>query len=468
MGIRLKKAGIESFTIYEKAEDLGGTWRDNTYPGAACDVPSHVYSYSFEPNPAFTRKYSGQAEIRAYLMGVAERHGLLPHLRFGMEATAARFDEDARLWRVSFLGHPEVSSDVVITGLGQLNRPAVPRFSGLDSFEGTVAHSARFGKGVEVRGRRVGVVGSGASAIQIIPQVAKDAERLTVFQRTPNWIVSRRDRAYSSLEKWFFRHVPATLKAYRSAMYLQLDSRFFALTTDAPFRPMLEKMALRHLESQVARPELREALTPEYPIGCKRILISDDFYPALQLPNVELVTDAIAGFEPGGIRTKAGVFHPLDAVIFATGFETTSFLAPMAVHGRGGSSLAEAWKDGAEAYFGVAVADFPNLFMLYGPNTNLGHNSIIFMLECQVAYIARCIERLSEYGLATLEVRRDAMDRYNAHIAEELSQTIWSAGCDSWYKTASGKITNNWSTFTSAYWWRTRHVDWSAFKGESA
>jgi cation diffusion facilitator CzcD-associated flavoprotein CzcO len=437
------------------------------YPGAACDIPSHLYSFSFAPNPDFSRKYSPQPEIQRYLEELAERHGIVPHVRFGQEVTAAHFDEAEHLWRLSFRDGSQVATEVVVTGVGQLNRPVIPDFPGLADFAGESMHSARYAPGADFAGKRVAVVGSGASAIQIVPELARTAAKLSVFQRTPNWMVPRGDRAYSAVERAVFRRFPRVLEAYRAALYARLDLRFFGLR-DERFRKVADRLAREHLAAHVPAGRLRDQLTPDYPVGCKRILLSDDYYPALQRPNVELVTDRIARFEAGGIRSASGTLTELDAVVFATGFDSHSFLAPMKVTGRGSEGLDQAWKNGAEAYLGVAISGFPNLFMLYGPNTNLGHNSIIFMIECQVAYLIQCIERLRTRKLASLEVRRDAMQRYNAELQEALGRTVWAADCDSWYKDELGRNVNNWGSFTTAYWWRTRSPEWAAFREERA
>jgi cation diffusion facilitator CzcD-associated flavoprotein CzcO len=468
MAVALKRAGIHSFTIYDKNEGLGGTWRDNEYPGAACDIPSHLYSFSFDPNPDFSRKYSAQTEIRRYLEGVAERHQLLPHFRFGKEATRARFDDKAHTWRLAFRDGTEVTTDVVITGTGQLNLPIIPDFPGLESFDGKKMHSARFDPRYDVTGRRVAVIGSGASAVQIVPQVAARAAHLSVFQRSAHWVMPRNDRGYAALERWAFRKMPQLLEAYRSLLYVKHEVWFLPLANVGIAQRIATTLAERHLETQIPDPALRQRLTPDFPIGCKRILISDDYYPAFNRPNVDLVTDRIQQFEPAGIRDASGKLHEVGTVIFATGFDSTAFLAPMEIRGRYGTRLEDAWKGGAEAYLGMSVSGFPNLFLLYGPNTNLGHNSIIFMIECQVNYVVQCIERMREKRLSTFEVRHDAMTRYNQGLDEDLAKTIWSAGCDSWYKNEAGKITNNWSSFTTAYWWRTRRPKWSAFAEERA
>jgi cation diffusion facilitator CzcD-associated flavoprotein CzcO len=463
MGIRLKQAGIHSFSIYEKASKVGGTWRENTYPGCGCDVPSHLYSFSFEPCPTFSRKYSLQPEIERYLDHCAEKYGILPHVHFGTEIAHARFEEAEAKWIIRTRAGEEITADILVTGTGQLNRPATPHFQGLTEFEGAAFHSALYEHDHDLSRQRVAVIGNGASAVQLVPRIAEEAVHLSVFQRTPNWIVPRGDRAYGPFARWVFRHLPLVLYLYRALIYWMHEARFFALQKGAPVGARLQEQAVRFMESQVGTPDLRAKLTPSYPIGCKRIIISDDYYPAFERKNVELVTDAIERFSREGIVTRNGVTHPVDTVVFATGFETMTFLAPMEIEGREGRTLSEAWRDGAEAYLGIAVSGFPNLFLLYGPNTNLGHNSIIFMIECQVGYVMQLIQRMQKNG-AALEVRGEAMRRYNQQLQLDLANTTWGEGCTSWYKTASGKVTNNWSGFTVQYWWRTRRPDFRAFE----
>ena len=463
MGIALKRAGFHAFTIYEKSDRLGGTWYENSYPGAGCDVPSHLYCFSFEPNPDWSRKFSLQPEIQRYLDGCARKYGVLPHVRFGTEIAGARFDAAAGVWRIRTRAAEELAANVLVSGTGQLNRPFVPAIPGLDEFQGVHFHSARWRHEQDLRGKRVAVVGNGASAVQFIPPVAAVAEHVTVFQRTANWIIPRNDRAYRGVEKAMFRWVPFLLKLYRWLIYLQLEVRFFGFFEGSWLGRRLQQAATEYMHSLIADPVLREKLTPDYPVGCKRILISDDYYQALARPNVDVVIAPIMRVTRDGVVTADGTTHAADAVIFATGFETTSFLAPMEIAGPDGRTLTEAWRDGAEAYMGVAVAGFPNLFLLYGPNTNLGHNSIIFMIECQVRYVVQCIQRLAHERARSIAVRPDVMVAYNAELQRDIKQTAWNAGCSSWYKTASGKITNNWSGFTLQYWWRTRHPDARAF-----
>lgn len=464
MAVQLEQAGYSDFTILEKSERVGGTWHDNSYPGAACDVPSHLYSFSFETKPDWSRKFSPQPEIQAYFQHVAEKYRLLPRIRFGVEITSATFDEDRGLWRLrDHTGH-EHEAEILISGLGQLNRPQVPDLPGLESFEGARWHSARWNHDFDPAGRRVAVIGNAASALQFIPRIAPEVERLFVFQRSPNYVIPRRDRAYTDREKWAYARVPGLERLYRAWIWLRLELNWFAFTPDTWLSRKIREGALQYLHAMVPDPELRAALTPDYPVGCKRLLISDDYYQAMVRPDVELVTTPIDRIAPHGLVTTDGATRDVDAIIFATGFDTTSFLAPLEVEGRGGAKLREVWKEGAEAHLGITVAGFPNLFLLYGPNTNLGHNSILFMIESQVRYIVQCIQELERRDAAWLDVRRPAMLRSNAELQHALAKTSWSAGCGSWYKTASGKITNNWKGFTTEYWWRTRQPDFADFE----
>ena len=464
MGVQLHRAGFRDFTIFEKSDGVGGTWHDNTYPGAACDVPSHLYSFSFESKRDWSRKFAPQPEIRAYFEGLAKRWGLLPRTRFGVEVTGASFDEERGQWRLRTRTGEEHVADVLVSGLGQLNRPHVPDFPGLASYEGATWHSARWNHDFEVAGKRIAVIGNAASALQFIPKLAETAARVHVFQRTPNYVIPRFDREFTARELWAFEHVPGWQRLYRWWIWARLEANWAAFKPGSWWSRVFRKGALKYLETLVQDPALRAALTPDYPIGCKRILISDDYYQAMVRPNVELVTSPIERIEPRGLVTRDGTLREVDAIVFATGFETTSFLAPLDIEGRNGLKLREVWKDGAEAYLGIVVSGFPNFFMLYGPNTNLGHNSILFMIECQVNYAIRCLQELVRRDLAWLDVRRDVQDRFNAELQRALRSTAWNAACGSWYKTESGKITNNWKGTTTEYWWRTRRPDVSAFE----
>ena len=463
IAIKLQKAGIDSFTILEKAASVGGTWRDNTYPGSGCDVPSMLYSYSFEPKADWSRKFAGQAEIVDYFEGVARKYQLLPHIRFNTEVTDARFDEEAGLWRIRTASGEEIAANVLISGVGQLNRPAFPKIDGLDLFKGAAFHSARWDHAVDLTGKNVAVIGNGASAIQFVPEIAPKVGRLTIFQRTPNWCVPKPDRPFTEREKKLFRSMPWLVRAQRWLTWITLERNFLAFTQGSWFGKLFEKASKKELEAHIKDPELRRKLTPDYPAGCKRILLTNDWFPALARPNVDVETSHIARITENAVVTEDGVSHPADVVIFATGFESTDFLAPMKLVGRGNADLNDVWAAGAEAHRGVAVAGFPNFFMLYGPNTNLGHNSIIFMIECQANYVAQCVQALQNGRLRYIDVRKEAMAEFNAALQKDMQKTVWAAGCSSWYKTADGKVTNNWSSFTAKYWWEMRHPDFAEY-----
>ncbi|MDO8838445.1 MAG: NAD(P)/FAD-dependent oxidoreductase [Parvibaculum sp.] len=463
MAIKLRNAGIDNITILEKGPSVGGTWRDNTYPGSGCDVPSMLYSYSFEPKADWSRKFAGQAEIVDYFEGVARKYGLMPHIRFNTEVTEARFDEEAGLWRIRTATGEEFAANVLVSGVGQLNRPAFPKIDGLDSFKGAAFHSARWDHAVDLAGKNVAVIGNGASAIQFVPEIAPKTGKLTIFQRTPNWCVPKADRPFTEREKKLFRAFPLLVRAQRWLTWIMLERNFLAFTQGSWFGKLFEKASKKELEAHIKDPELRRKLTPDYPAGCKRILLTNDWFPALARPNVDVETSHIARVSENAVVTEDGVSHPADVIIYATGFESTDFLAPMKVVGRGNADLNEVWSRGAEAHRGVAVAGFPNFFMLYGPNTNLGHNSIIFMIECQANYITQCVQALQNGKLRYIDVRKEAMAEFNAALQKDMQKTVWAAGCSSWYKTADGKVTNNWSSFTARYWWQMRHPDFAEY-----
>ena len=463
MAIKLQKAGIDNFTILEKGPSVGGTWRDNTYPGSGCDVPSMLYSYSFEPKPDWSRKFAGQAEIVDYFEGVARKYGLMPHIRFNTEVTEARFDEEAGLWRIRTASGEEIAANVLISGVGQLNRPAYPKIDGLDAFKGAQFHSARWDHSVDLTGKNVAVIGNGASAIQFVPEIAPEVGKLTIFQRTPNWCVPKPDRPFTEREKKLFRSMPWLVRAQRWLTWMMLERNYLAFTQGSLFGKLFERASKKELEAHISDPELRRKLTPDYPAGCKRILLTNDWFPTLARPNVHVETSHIARITDNAVVTEDGVSHPADVVILATGFESTDFLSPMKIVGRGNADLNDVWAAGAEAHRGVAVAGFPNFFMLYGPNTNLGHNSIIFMIECQANYIAQCAQALQNGKLRYIDVRKEAMAEFNRVLQKDMQKTVWAAGCASWYKTADGKVTNNWSSFTAKYWWEMRHPDFAEY-----
>lgn len=449
--IKLKEAGFGRLTVLEKGDRIGGTWRENTYPGACCDVPSRLYSYSFALNPDWSRAFSPHDEIRAYMDRVAAQFGVADRFRFNAEVEKAEWDEAAGRWVVTLKSGETLSAPVLISGLGQLNKPGYAGIPGVAAFKGDSWHSARWRHDVDLTGKTVGCIGAGASAIQYIPEIAKAAGKVVIFQRTPNYIVPRMDRAFSSLEKWLFRTLPFTDRLMRNLFWFMMDKRFEAFKLGSKAGETFKTQALAYLDSVVTNPDLKAKLTPDYEIGCKRILVSDDYYQALMAPNVELVTQAVETVTASGVKTRDGAEHACDVLVYGTGFVTTDFIHPVEITGAGGRSLAEAWKDGAEAYLGVTVASFPNLFMLYGPNTNLGHNSIIVMIEAQVGYVVEAMKELKRRKAKALTVTPEAFKRFNDELQADLAKTAWAGSCSSWYKTASGKITNNWSGDTATY-----------------
>ncbi len=459
MAIQLKRAGIESFTILEKAHRLGGTWRDNTYPGAACDSPAFAYCYSFEQKTDWSRKWSPQPEILGYLEHCARKYDVLRHIRFDTEVAGARFDEAAGAWRVRTTAGETLDAEVLVSGVGQLNRPSAPALPGLERFRGVSFHSARWRHDVDLAGKRVAVIGNAASAIQFVPQIAPVVQRLSVFQRSANWMVPRNNRPYGKREKRLFERFPRVARLYRWWLWFTYEQTFPVFRRNRLMSRLMTYVAERNIRDRVADAALRRTLRPDYPIGAKRILISDDYYQALGRENVEVVTGAIERVTGDAIVTRDGRAVPADVIILATGFDSTSFLVPMRLEGLGGRVLEETWQDGAEAYLGISVAGFPNFFMLYGPNTNLGHNSIIFMLECQVSYITACLRALAARDLAYIDVRAEVMRRFNDELQAVLARRVWATVAKSWYKRADGRITNNWSGSTIAYWWRTRRAD---------
>jgi cation diffusion facilitator CzcD-associated flavoprotein CzcO len=468
MAIRLLELEIDDITILEKSDGFGGTWRDNTYPGCACDAPSHLYSFSFAPNPDWSRKFAPQPEILDYMERVAAEHDLGRFTRFGVEVAEARYLEDAMEWQLRTTDGDTMRCDVIVAAMGQLNRPATPEIPGLVDFEGTTFHSARWDHSHDLHGERVAVIGNGASAVQFVPEIAPAVEHLTLFQRSANWIAPKPDRVYPGWEKRLYRWLPWLRRAYRNKIYLSFEARFVMFHRNSRLGRAFMQQARKGLHAKVvARDITAEMVVPDYPPGCKRILISNDYYPALHRQNVTVTTAPISGIEANAVLTEDGERHEVDTIVFGTGFESTRFLAPVEVVGRDGRSLSSVWRDGAAAYLGISVPDFPNLFLLYGPNTNLGHNSIIFMLECQVRYVASLLAEMIDRRARSVEVSHDAMRSYEDGLDRALENTVWADSCDSWYKTATGRITNNWPHTTVSYWLRTRHPETCDYRFEA-
>jgi cation diffusion facilitator CzcD-associated flavoprotein CzcO len=458
MAIRLREAGIEDFVVLEKADDIGGTWRDNRYPGCACDVPSHLYSFSFAPNPEWTSTFSSQPEIWDYLRGCAERYGVMAHVRLGHELLDAAWDEEAQRWRLE-TSRGELTAQALVLGTGPLSAPSIPDLPGLERFEGTTFHSATWDLDHDLARERVAVIGTGASAIQFVPQIQPRVGRLHLFQRTAPWIMPRPDRPLKGWERRLYRALPAAQLLMRAGIYWARES--FVLGFRHP-RVMRwgERLALRHLHRQVRDPELRRTLTPTYRMGCKRVLISNDYLPALARENVEVVTDAIREIRARSIVGADGTEREVDTIIFATGFHVTDMPAAERVRGRDGRSLAEVWDGSPQAHMGAMVAGCPNLFFLVGPNTGLGHNSIVFMIESQCNYVLDALRLMEAGGAAEVEVRPEAQAAYNKSIQEQMRGTVWTeGGCASWYLDAKGRNSTLWPTFTWPFRERTRRLD---------
>lgn len=448
--IELRKRGFDDIVIWEKADDLGGVWRDNTYPGAACDVPSPFYSYSFEPNPRWPHRFSRQPAILDYIHHVADRYDLRRHLRLGVEVRTARFDEASGHWFVQTSDGETTTLDVLVPAVGQLSRPSIPAIAGAQTFNGPMFHSARWRHDLDLAGKRVAVIGTGASAIQFVPEVQKVAGHLTVFQRTPPYILPRPDRKYSALHHLLFDRLRPSQLVERAGSYALVETLSFAWLHAKPLAALIRRVSQRHMRKQAAaRPGLFEKIWPDYAIGCKRVLFADDYVPALTQPNVDLITENIAEITPSGVRTTDGRTHEADVIIWGTGFATTEFLAPMDIIGVGGRELATEWKDGAHAYFGLTVPHFPNFVIMYGPNTNTGGGSIIYFLEAQAHYLGEFVERLVEVG-APLQVRDEVEQEHDADIQAELNTSVWTQ-CSSWYRTASGRVTVNWPRLGVTY-----------------
>jgi cation diffusion facilitator CzcD-associated flavoprotein CzcO len=450
MAIRLRQQGIEDFVLLERAEDFGGTWRDNSYPGCACDVPSHLYSFSFEPNPDWTRAFSPQPEIWAYLRRCAERHGLRAKTRFGHEVLGADWDAEQQRWSVETSGGT-LSAEVLISGMGALSDPAIPDIPGLESFRGTRFHSATWDHEYDLAGKRVAVIGTGASAIQFVPEIQPKVARLDLYQRTPPWVIPRRDRPITRIERRLFRAFPALQRAVRDAIYWGRES--FVLGFRHPrVMARLERLARAHLRRQVPDRELRAKLTPRYRLGCKRVLISNDYLRSLTNANVQVLDAGIERIAENAVLGRDGTAREVDAIIFGTGFLIGDIPAAHRLRGSDGRTLAEQWSGSMQAHRGTMVAGFPNFFFLLGPNTGLGHTSVVYMIEAQIEYVLSCLERMQREGAAELEPRPQAQAAFNERVQRMTRGTVWThGGCQSWYLDANGRNTTLWPGFTFAF-----------------
>jgi cation diffusion facilitator CzcD-associated flavoprotein CzcO len=465
MAHRLRADGDRDFVVLERAQDVGGTWRDNSYPGCACDVPSNLYSWSFAQNPTWSRSFSRQPEIHAYMKQVAARTGLLDHVRFGHRVDGAAWDDAEQVWRIS-TSQGDYTAETLISGMGGLYEPNIPQIAGLDEFAGPVFHSARWRHDVDLAGKRVAVIGTGASAIQFVPQLQQRVGHLTLFQRTAPWLLPRTDRPLKRWNNAIYRYVPGAQRLVRWGLYWGRE--LFAIPVLWPrHTERLEAVATGHLHRAVKDPELRAKLTPDYRIGCKRMLLSNDYYPALTRENVHVETHGIERIEDGAIVTADGARHEVDAIVFGTGFHVTDSPVAKMVRGRDGRTLEEVWDGTMQAYLGTSVAGFPNFFMLLGPNTALGHTSVVVMIEGQIEHVRRVLAERGRRGAQTVEPTLAAQERFVAEMEKKSRKTVWvSGGCSSYYLDRNGKNSTIWPGFTVSFLRRTRRLRPADFRFE--
>jgi len=459
--IELRRHGFTDIVVLEKADWIGGVWRDNTYPNAACDVPSNLYSWSFARNPGWGHRYSRQDEILDYMERVVVERGVRDLVRTGVEVTGAAYDEATRTWRVETDTGETLTADFLVTAVGQLSRPVIPDLPGRDTFAGPAFHSAQWDHDVDLTGKRVAVIGTGASAIQFVPGIQPVVGHLTVFQRSAPYVVPKPDIEYSGTRRRLYARMPWTQAFGRNLTWVMSEQLNKSLTGTAPMKKLLEAGWHLLLRAQVHDAALRAKLRPDYPIGCKRLLFSNDWYPTLVQPNVEVVTHGIVEVLPHGVRADDGTVHEADVIVYGTGFAATEFLAPMKILGTGGLSLDEAWADGARAYLGICVPGFPNLGLVYGPNTNLGGSSIINMMESQASYIRQLVELGRDRG--AVAVRPEVEERFDDDVQGRLAESVWG-GCANWYRDATGRVTTNWPGLVAEYKNRTARVDPAEFE----
>jgi cation diffusion facilitator CzcD-associated flavoprotein CzcO len=459
--VALLKAGFQDVVLLEKATAIGGVWRDNSYPGCACDVPAPLYSYSFAPNPHWTRRFPPHGEILGYLRRTAERFGVTDRVRLNTEVTGASWDDAEECWRIRTSLGEEIRADVLVPAVGQLSRPSVPALSGVQRFAGQAVHTAHWNDDIRVDGKRVAVIGTGASAIQLVPAIAGRAGKVVVFQRNAPWTLPKPDRRYGAGRQAAYRRMPGLMRLPRAATWAMTMVQGRAVTGHAVAAAVLRGISTMQRRWQVRDPQLRARVTPAEPMGCKRILFTSAWLPALAREDVSLVTEKIVEVTEEGIRTADGLVHGCDLLVYATGFAATEFLAPMRITGRAGRTLDEVWRDGAYAYLGVAVPGFPNLFLMYGPNTNTGNTSVIYFHEAQARYLVQAVRRIAE-GASPMDVRPDRAMAFDAEMQQRLATSVW-AGCQSWYRTAAGRIVTNWPGMAAEYRRRTSRLDHTDF-----
>jgi cation diffusion facilitator CzcD-associated flavoprotein CzcO len=452
----LRREGYEDVTVFEKGERVGGVWQHNTYPGAACDIPSHLYEYSFAPN-SWSRRFSPGSEIRAYVEGVARHFGVLDRIRTGTEVQSAGWDEERGRWRLQTSAGPH-EADLLVTACGQLSVPKVPPLPGLDDFDGPAFHTAEWRHDVDLAGKRVAVIGTGCSAIQVVPAIQPEVAQLVVYQRSPGWTFPKGDREYSPLARAAFKRLPALRRLDRASVFAFNEFGAAAMTSQRWLLPILRAIGKRQIDSAIADPELRRKVTPSDEIGCKRIMLTDDWYPTLTKPNVELVAEGVDAVTPTGVRDATGSERPADAIVLATGFASHDFVAPMEIAGRDGRTLAGEWGGVARAYLGLTVPGFPNMFLLYGPNTNGGTGSVVNTLECGIDHLLAALRELEASGSSRIEVRPGAAEAFDRELRAALAKTVWHSGCSNWYVDENGADPSQWPWTWTAYRRRTARL----------
>ncbi|SDE39756.1 flavin-containing monooxygenase [Rhodococcus tukisamuensis] len=463
--IKLTQAGKRDFLVLERGSEVGGTWRDNTYPGAACDVPSHLYSYSFALNPEWTRSFSTQPEIQKYISSVAHRYNVLDKHVFGCDVRSAHWNAATSRWDVH-TSKGDFEAKIVVSAIGALCEPSLPDIKGIEDFRGEIFHSARWNHDADLAGKRVAVIGTGASAIQIVPQLAKTVAQLDVYQRTAPWLLPRADREYTTVEHLAFKYLPGFQRLCRAGIYWMRETQVVGLAKAPVFMKPLELTARFHLRRQIKDKQLRKKVTPNFQMGCKRMLISNNYYPALAQANTELVTDGIAEVTANSVVDRSGTTREVDAIVIATGFHVTDSPTFAGIFGKDGRSAAEVFDaSGQQGYKGSAIANFPNMFFLVGPNTGLGHTSMVFMIESQINYLVDALETIDRHGIGTIEVRQDAQDQYNRELQAKLSRSVWNnGGCASWYLDKHGNNTTLWPGFTFEFRSMLRKFDLAAYR----
>jgi cation diffusion facilitator CzcD-associated flavoprotein CzcO len=461
--VMLRRAGYDDVTVFERGERVGGVWHHNTYPGAACDIPSHLYEFSFAPNPRWSRRYAPQEEIQAYLEDVARRHGVLERIRTGTEVEQARWDSERGKWLLQTSAGPH-EADVLLTACGQLSVPSVPPLPGLDDFEGPAFHTARWRHDVDLTGKRVAVIGTGCSAIQVVPAIQPFVARLDVYQRSPGWTIPKMDGPFSERAKRLFQRFPVLQRLDRKAIFAFNELGAVGMTRHRSLLAPLRALGRRQINKAISDPELRRKVTPSDELGCKRVMLTDEWYPTLCKPNVELITDRIAGVTPSAVRTQDGSERAVDVLVLATGFKTHGFVAPMEIVGEGERTLAEEWAEVARAYLGLSVPGFPNMFLLYGPNTNGGTGSVIFTLEAGIGHVIAALRELERAGASRIELTRSSAEAFDRELRAALRETVWHTGCTNWYVDERGNDPNQWPWTWSAYRRRTARLEPSVYR----